>query len=773
MEESMKNRYLTARKGIIDRFFERMNPRQKEALYVMDGPVLIIAGAGSGKTTVIINRIANMVRFGDAYSSNVMPLSITEKDVLFLEACLASSVPPPEKALALVKGRTVPPQNILAITFTNKAAGELRERLAKMLGRAGSNITASTFHSACVKILRNEIDRIGYRRNFVIYDQDDSAKVVKNIIKEMGEEGKDFDPRDVISAIGRAKDRMMTPEDYRDSISKDDERLQAYATIYKLYQDTLRLANALDFDDLIMQTVRLFQQCPDVLRSYQEHYRYIMVDEYQDTNPAQFELVRLLGDRYRNICVVGDDDQSIYKFRGATIENILQFEDRFPGAQVFRLEQNYRSTSTILDAANAVIAHNVERRKKTLWTENEEGVKIHVYQAKDEIDECRYICEDIQKQVAAGKQYADFAVLYRTNAQSLVLERGMVSRQIPYRVVGGLRFYDRKEVKDMMAYLHVLINPEDNLHLRRIINVPTRGIGDVTVEKVIGVAQREGKSMFKVIEEAHSYPELKSRAAELYGFSLFLHKFMNRVGKGSIGDIMIDLASESGYMKMLTSGKNADMERKENIIELRSAIARYEETTDKPTLAGFLEEAALLSESESDSLMEDKVILMTVHASKGLEFDTVFIAGMDDGIFPHYQSIWDERDLEEERRLAYVAITRAKKTLHIIHAEERMMGNIRRRNDPSRFIEEIPETLRVLTLNEDAQWDEDFSAMTEDEVRALPSTLIPGDRVRSEAFGLGWVIASEPRDGDCLATVYFDACGEKQLSCASARLERV
>ena len=773
MDGEIKERYLRAREAILDRFFQRMNPCQREAVYATEGPVLIIAEAGSGKTTVVVNRIANMVRFGDACSSDALPPALTGRDVDFLEACLRGTAPIPEKAYALIQGRTVAPQNILAITFTNKAAGELRERLSSMLGKKGANVVASTFHSLCARILRQEIDRIGLRKDFTIYAAEDSVRVMKEVLGVMGLDPKLFDPRQVLSAISRAKDKLASPSDFYAAAGEDD-RLLKYAEAYRLYQEQLVLSNALDFDDLIVYTVALFRRCPKVLETYQERYHYIMVDEYQDTNMAQFELVRLLAGKYHNICVVGDDDQSIYKFRGATVQNILQFEDNFPGARVFRLEQNYRSTSTILDAANAVIANNRTRRCKTLWTDNGQGVKIHVYQAEDELDESRYICEEIRRRVAAGDKYSDFVILYRMNAQSQVLERGMMEAHIPYRIVGGMRFYDRKEVKDMLAYLHLLVNPDDNLRLQRIINTPRRGIGGVTTEQITKIAQRERLSMFAVMERAGDFPELKAKAGRLLNFTGMMRTFMKRVDQGSLGDLLMDLAGESGYLKMLKEDKQEGLSRLDNLEELKSALVRYESAADTPTLSGILEDIALYSDREPGEEQTERVTLMTIHAAKGLEFDTVFIAGMEQNLFPHARSLGDPEDLEEERRLAYVAITRAKRVLHLIHAETRMLAGRCFIGEPSQFIEEIPNAFRDFTLNQAAQRAREASTFDQYTVAGTNNTLfVPGDRVRSQAFGEGWVIAAEPFNGDWMATILFDRYGQKQIACALARLERI
>ncbi len=788
MEISLKERYNQVRRRIIDDFFARMNPMQKQAVFTIDGPVLILAGAGSGKTTVIINRIANMVQFGDAYTNEYMRDSITEEDIEFLEEYADGENWEMERAFSLVRGRTIMPWNILAITFTNKAAGELRERLADMLGAQAAEVNASTFHSACVRILRREIDRLGYTSSFAIYDTDDSIRVIKAALRELKLDEKRFPAKMLLAAIGRAKDELQTPAMY-DSLAKDDFVEEVTAKVYRIYQEQLRTANAVDFDDIIMLTVTLFSQYPEVLEYYRNRFRYVMVDEYQDTNRAQFELVRLLACGNNNLCVVGDDDQSIYKFRGATIENILQFEDTFPGTKVIRLEQNYRCTTTILDAANAVISHNTARKGKTLWTENGMGEKLEVYRAIDEGEEARYICDAIQEYVKNGGRYADNVVLYRMNAQAQMLERGMVKSAIPYRIIGGVRFYERKEIKDIVSYLSILNNQADTLRLRRIINEPRRKIGDSTINLVVEIAQGEGKTVFEVIEHADEYGALSRKAADLMQFGRMMRRLIDLVDKCPLDQLLDELLEDSGYLRMLRAEGQEGQARIENIEELKSTMARYEEENSTPTLSGFLEEISLYTDIDKYDPNVDAVVMMTMHSAKGLEFDNVFVAGMEEGIFPGMQSLYDPAQVEEERRLAYVSITRAKKRLHLSNAIQRMLFGQTMRNRPSRFLSEVPKELYRLT---------DSSALRKQATAAPPTqrkqwvnatdkvvgigkssaatgdlAFQVGDLVAHKVYGKGMVLKVTAMGNDHLVEVAFDTVGTKKVMAKFARLHKI
>ncbi len=781
---TIQERFLMARRQIIDDFFARMNPMQRKAVYEIEGPVLILAGAGSGKTTVIINRIANMIQFGDAYNSEHVPDTITEDDVSFLEEYIQGDNWEMEQAFQLIRNRPVMPWNILAITFTNKAAGELRERLAAMLGETGAQVNASTFHSCCARILRREIEALGYGKSFTIYDTDDSLRVIKAVLKSLNLSEKQFSPKSILAAMGRAKDNLLTPAEYAAQAGQD-YLLQVISKVYTQYQKELKSANAVDFDDIIMLTVQLFQQFPEILNYYRNRFRYIMVDEYQDTNHAQFELVRLLSSESKNLCVVGDDDQSIYKFRGATIENILQFEDTFPGTRVIRLEQNYRSTETILNIANAVISHNTKRKGKTLWTENGQGEKMYVYRAVNEHGEARFICETITKNHAKGCAYKDHVVLYRMNAQSQVLEQELIRQEIPYRLIGGIRFYDRKEIRDVIAYLSVLNNPADTLRLRRIINEPKRKIGDSTLNLVLETAAALGITAFEVLEHAKDYPALERRASDLEGFAALMRELMEAADTIPLEALLDQLLEKTGYLTMLKGEGLEGYGRIENVEELKSTMNRYEEANPESSLAGFLEEISLYTDIDRYDASADAVVLMTMHAAKGLEFDTVFVAGMEDGIFPGAQSIYEPELLEEERRLAYVSLTRARKQLYLSNAALRMMFGQTMRNRPSLFLKEIPPELYEM---EDAtvtrrmqsheieakkkkkpQFDKKMGIS-----QAQRSTEVyqAGDHVYHGKFGEGLILSCTPMGNDQLLEISFGEHGVKKLMAAFAPLKK-
>jgi len=786
MDYALKDRYNQVKRRIIDDFFSKMNPMQRQAVYTVNGPVLILAGAGSGKTTVIINRIANMIQFGDAYNSDWMPEHVTEADVQFLEEYADGESWDMDRAFSLIKNHAVMPWNILAITFTNKAAGELRERLSDMLGSVAADVNASTFHSCCVRILRREIERLGYRSSFAIYDTDDSVRVVKAALKELGLDDKRFPPKGVLSAIGRAKDELRGPAEVAATVG-EDYREQVVSKVYTIYQKQLQLANAVDFDDIIMLTVKLFQQFPDALEHYRNRFRYVMVDEYQDTNRAQFELVRLLSQGSGNLCVVGDDDQSIYKFRGATIENILQFEDTFVGAKVIRLEQNYRCTSVILDAANAVIAHNTERKGKTLWTQNETGGKVQVRRSSDEGEEARFIADTISENVKNGAKFSDHVILYRMNAQSQMLERGLVKYGIPYRIIGGLRFYERKEIKDVVSYLSVLENQSDTLRLRRIINEPKRKIGDSTVNTVAEIAAGLGIPVFEVLETANQYEALGRKANDLMAFASMMRSLIDMAGKCPLDELLDELLERTGYLAMLKAEGFEGQTRIENIEELKSTMKRYEEENAEPSLSGFLEEISLYTDIDKYDPTADNVILMTMHSAKGLEFPYVFIAGMEEGIFPGVQSMYDPAQVEEERRLAYVSLTRAKKQLYISTASQRMLFGQTMRNRPSRFLGEIPQELcdmqdTTLIRRQQVKAEPKKPRFSESDrslgVGAAPAaggvfSFKVGDMVRHKVFGEGVILSITPMGNDHLVEAAFDSVGTKKVMAKFARLCKI
>lgn len=632
--------------------YDTLNERQQEAVYHTDGPVLILAGAGSGKTRVLTHRIAY-----------------------------------------LIEQKRVNPWNILAITFTNKAAGEMRDRVDDIVGFGSESIWVSTFHSTCVRILRRYIERLGYGNNFTIYDTDDTKNIMKDICKRLQIDTKTMKERTLLSIISSAKDSLISPVEYELKAMGDFTKQKA-AQVYKEYQEVLRNNNALDFDDLIVKTVELFKTCPDVLDYYQERFRYIMVDEYQDTNTAQFELIHLLAGKYRNLCVVGDDDQSIYKFRGANISNILDFEKVFPEAEVIKLEQNYRSTQTILDAANAVIRNNVERKEKALWTEKGEGDQIHFRQFDTAYEEAEFIAGEIGKKKKYGKaEYKDCAVLYRTNAQSRILEERFIMEGIPYDVVGGVNFYSRREIKDMLAYLKTIDNGRDDLAVKRIINVPRRGIGATTILRVQEYALARGISFYDALREADQILSIGKSAAKLKPFVMMIQSFRSKLEYYSLEELMNDIIETTGYVKELKESDEEDAEdRIQNIDELVSKVVAYEDSHDDPSLSEFLEEVALVADIDGVDAEDNRVLLMTLHSAKGLEFPHVYLAGMEDGVFPSYMTITsdDPSAVEEERRLAYVGITRAKEDLTITCAKQRMLRGETQYNPVSRFVREVP-----------------------------------------------------------------------------------
>ena len=683
------NKFIELRKQIIKKYFNRMNPMQFEGVVTAKGPVLILAGAGSGKTTVLVNRIASLIRFGDAYNSEYVPPFINESTVKELEESLEGG----DADWRLLGVDTAKPWEILAITFTNKAATELKDRISLMLGEEALDVWAGTFHSVCGKILRKFGDRLGYSSHFTIYDTDDQKRVMKEVYKALNIDEKLIPIKSALSAVSTAKDSLIDPDTY---ISENgfDVRRERIGKAYKAYQVALKNADAMDFDDMIVNTVKLLQQEPDVLKYYQKRFKYIMVDEYQDTNHAQYVLVSTLAAAERNICVVGDDDQSIYRFRGATIENILSFEEQYTDAKVIRLEQNYRSTSIILDAANAVIANNRARKGKNLWTESEGGEKIEVYTAPDEQGEASHVVDTILNNVAAGGKYSENAVLYRMNAQSNALENVLARSGVPYRVLAGHRFYDRKELKAVIAYLNVIANHSDRVRLARIINEPKRGIGATTVNNAIEIADRLGMTLFEVFEQAEDFPTMSRAASKLKSFTEMIKELSGKAEEMSIAELFSEMLDKSGYMLSLIAEGREGADRVDNVKELASSISQYERENDNATLAGFLEEVALISDIDQFDPDADAVVLMTVHSAKGLEFDNVYLIGMEEGIFPGSQSIYGTaEDIEEERRLAYVAITRAKKTLHISNAYTRMLYGQTGRNLPSRFLEEVPKEL--------------------------------------------------------------------------------
>ena len=738
--------------------YDTLNAEQREAVFHTEGPLLILAGAGSGKTRVLTHRIAY-----------------------------------------LIEEKGINPWNILAITFTNKAAGEMRERVDDIVGFGSESIWVSTFHSTCVRILRRHIDRLGYDNNFTIYDSDDQKTLMKDVCKLLQIDTKTYRERTILSAISSAKDEMITPEEYELNAYGDFSK-KKIAEAYKEYERQLKANNALDFDDLLVKTVQLFQTQPEILEYYQERFRYIMVDEYQDTNTVQFKLISLLAAKYKNLCVVGDDDQSIYKFRGANIQNILSFEKEFEHTKVIKLEQNYRSTSTILDAANAVIKNNVGRKAKSLWTENGEGEKIQFRQFDTAYDEAEYIVGDIRERVDNGKAaYCDHAVLYRTNAQSRLFEEKMITANIPYKIVGGVNFYARKEIKDLLAYLKTIDNGRDDLAVRRIINVPKRGIGLTTVNRITEAAQQRGISFYEALCSADLVPGLGRSISKLESFAAMIEYFRKEAEHLSITELMEEILTETGYVEELKAEGEEEAEaRLQNIDEFLNKIAAYEESCEEelPTLSGFLEEVALVADIDSLDEESDYVVLMTLHSAKGLEFPYVYLAGMEDGIFPSYMTITadDPTEIEEERRLCYVGITRAKKELAMTCARRRMIRGETQYNKMSRFLKEVPPQLlstgKIVEKEELELPKQNAYVQAKQSFQAKPFMISKpvqqfgvksgeglsygvGDRVRHMKFGEGTVTAITEGGRDYEVSVDFDSAGTKKMFASFAKLQKV
>ena len=685
--------YLALRDQYIEARFARLNAVQRQAVFATEGPLLILAGAGSGKTTVLVNRIANIIRFGSAHGSRELPRPVTEADLNDLRTAVANGRDLPRET-AYLAVRPARPWNVLAITFTNKAAGELKERLRAMLGDTlGGDVNASTFHSACVRMLRRDAERIGFPKSFTIYDSDDQQRVIKQIYKDLMIDDKFLPVKSAIAQISSFKDKLMSAEEVAGEPFANT-KAQLISKIYTAYAGRLKTAGAMDFDDLIFHTVRLLQNDAEAREYYQNRFRYVVVDEYQDTSVAQFHLVRLLAGGTNNVCVVGDDDQSIYKFRGATIENILNFEKVFSGAKTIRLEQNYRSTANILNAANSVIKNNMGRKGKTLWTESGDGEKVHHYTATNEQDEASHIADVIGEHLREGASLKDHAVLYRMNAQSNPIETYFARAGIPYRIVGGQRFFDRKEVKDINSYLAVIVNPRDDVRLRRIINEPARKIGMTTIDKIGELASAAGVPMMEIIAHVRDYPALQRACAPLERFYEMYRELCDLSVSEPLDVFVGDVIKKSGYEAMLKAMKEEGETRLENLGQLVSSIKTYaDQNGEDATLAGFLEEVALISDLDSYDNDADSVTMMTIHSAKGLEFPYVFVIGMEDGIFPGDMAKYNEEDMEEERRLCYVAITRAKKELYLSSSRTRMIFGQTRRNPPSSFLAEIDPAL--------------------------------------------------------------------------------
>ena len=799
----LEKRFIAARRSAIAVDYQNLNPRQREGVLATEGPLLLLAGAGSGKTTVLIHRVANLLQYGRGSDTEEIPIPITEDEVAFLEQ-YAQSPDASQRPLVSYLCAVEParPWEVLAITFTNKAANELRERLSVMLGEeTAADVWASTFHSACVRILRRDIDRLGFDRSFTIYDSDDSKRVIKDILKELGLEEKTFPPREVQSVISRAKNDCQTPEEFQAQWREiNDYRKINIGKVYLLYNRKLREANALDFDDLLWHTVRLLETVPEVRDYYRRKFRYILIDEYQDTNALQYRLAALLTGPGKNICVVGDDDQSIYRFRGADITNILSFEKQFPGARVIRLEQNYRSTQNILDAANAVISHNSSRKGKTLWTNNGAGELVTVKTTFHEGDEANFVLGQIMTHYRRGGRWGDCAILYRTNAQSNALEYACKRNGVPYKIYGGLKFFDRAEVKDMLAYLSVINNPTDDLRLRRIINVPSRKIGLTTVDKAQLIATEQNLTLYDVFRQADRFPSLKSAAARLIAFTDMIEDLRRRLPDCDLLDFYDLLCDRSGYTAALREKDDLESRgRLENVEELKSSILSYLENAEgDPSLSGFLDEIALYTDLDSRVDGDNCVTMMTMHAAKGLEFSQVFVVGMEEGLFPGNRAMGDPDEMEEERRLCYVAMTRAKDKLTLTNARQRTLYGRTTPCMPSRFLNEIPEdNMEWLSKPQPRSdsWDEDdagydgggYGAYARRTASAAapsakkPNTLRtsaakaaprpaaprmdlqPGEMVDHDAFGRGMVLSVHPVGGDAMVEVAFDKVGTKRL----------
>ncbi len=801
------------RRAVIAQNHANLNPEQQKAVLATEGPLLLLAGAGSGKTTVLIHRVANLIRYGRGSDSDEAPGWVTEGDLAFLRDYAAR--PSQEGRLQadrLCALEPAAPWTIIAITFTNKAAGELKDRLEKMLGSSARDVWASTFHSACVRILRRDIEKLGFPSSFTIYDTDDSLRVMKDCIRELGFEEKQFPPRSVLGTISRAKDKLQLARDFReDAEQSGDFRLQKLAKLYTAYEKRLWEAGALDFDDIILHTVRLLQKDEQVRAYYQRKFRYVLIDEYQDTNNLQYLLASLLAGGHENICVVGDDDQSIYRFRGATIENILSFEEQYPGCRTIRLEQNYRSTKNILAAANAVIRHNQGRKGKELWTSGADGDKVSLYTAMNENDEARYVANQLMEDYRAGIKWNTHAVLYRMNAQSNQLEVAFKRSGIPYRVIGGTRFFDRAEVKDMLAYLCAIQNHADDLRLTRIINNPPRGIGNTTVEKARAIAARDGLSVWDVVSNAGAYPELQKPAKKLGEFAAMIDELTALSQTMDLTDFYEEVAARTAYANMLQSKNDIEARtRLENVRELLTSINGYVENAgEDASLAGFLDEIALYTDLDNHDPNEDAVVMMTMHSAKGLEFPSVFVVGMEEGIFPGLRAIGEAEEMEEERRLCYVALTRAKERLYLTCAGQRMLFGRTTNNQPSRFAGEIPaelleqsgrsyldpapagdefdQTPRVSTFREpyrQGAYSGEHRAYTPprpqktavrpafQSAAAAPAASLPdyqkGDMLSHKAFGQGMVLSAQKMGGDVLLEIAFDGVGTKRLMLKSS-----
>ena len=782
--------YTLIKHRLFDKYFGFLNPAQRSAVYTTEGPLLVLAGAGSGKTTVIVNRIANLVLFGSAASDETVPENAEELLPEMLRSLEHGDSSAVRETLKKCAVRPVFPYKILCITFTNKAANEFRERLFSTLGDRARDIWAGTFHSVCVRLLRRYIDRIGYKNDFTIYDAEDSKRLVARVLKDLNIAESVLSPRHALNLISHSKENDRTPEDELENAGRDIHMVK-FCEVYSDYQKELRKANALDFDDIIMLTTRLFDECPEVLDRCREMFEYILVDEYQDTNRSQSRLVGMLAGKKRNVCVVGDDDQSIYSFRGAVIDNILDFDIEYPSAKVIRLEQNYRSAGNILKAANGIIGNNAGRRGKNLWTEAPDGEKVHIKRFYTQTEEAAFICDEVAAAVSAGANFSDFAVLYRVNALSNTLETMLVKRRIPYKIFGGLRFYERREIKDILAYLSVVSNTADSVRLRRIINIPRRSIGESTIDKVVSLSVESGLPLFKIIENASSCDGLQRVAPKLERFAGLINGLRDFSESHTVSETVERVIEASGYLDMLAEEDDGE-DRELNVKELVSSAKSFEETAEDKSLAAFLNELSLVSDLDSYDSAEDAIVLMTVHAAKGLEFGTVFVPGFEEGFFPSSQSASEgDKGLEEERRLAYVAVTRAKKKIYLMHASTRLLYGRTETRQISRFAGEIPAeccdrgTVRGKGGHAAAPVGAYSSRHSESrhvylenirkaESKTDSAALIPaGRRVKHAMFGEGTVLSASPVGGDILYEIEFDNGGKKRLMGNFAKLKEI
>ena len=811
MTEEFKSEYTKLKRSLFDKKYSFLNKEQRRAVYKINGPLLILAGAGSGKTTVLVNRLAYMIRYGDAYLTDYVPSGASEETLREMENAKELSGAALDEFLTRFAVSPPLPWKVLAITFTNKAAGEIKERVAKAF--EGSDISSNdiwtgTFHSICMRFLRRWADVLGYPKDFGICDSDDQKKLVTECMKDLKIDTKQFPVKGILRAISSEKDKLNTPADCRDNAG-GDVYCKVVASVYELYQKRLAASGLMDFDDIIMLTVTLFDENPDILAEVQGRFRYVSIDEYQDTNEAQFRLVTQIAGGYNNIMVVGDDDQSIYKFRGATIKNIMNFDTVYPHAEVIKLEQNYRSTKTILDAANAVIKNNSERRGKNLWTAGDDGEAISVSKLSNQLEEARFISDKISAMKAKAEyDFRDVAVLYRTNAQSRSIEQALAKSGIPYRMLGALRFFDRQEIKDILAYLAVINNPSDNIHLKRIINTPRRGIGNKSIEAAEILAESEGVSLLEVLSRAGSYKAIPAAAAKsMTDLAKLIYTAKEK--NESISVLIDHISVTTGYMSMLIRAGESEKDRIENIGELISTAKQYEESTPDATLSGFLEDVALVSDVDRYDETANAVVLMTIHSAKGLEFPVVFLPGMEEGLFPGFQSVMNPSEIEEERRLAYVAITRAKKELYITSAHERMLNGSTLYNPLSRFVNEIPPELCKVdgigssrnTLGARSGYSAGGYSGYKSEGSAFrgqsggyrapanspisrgvgaksaaPSAPLEkfeaGARVHHSTFGDGTVKSAKPMGQDVLYEIEFDKVGTKKLMATYARLTK-